>query len=280
MELIFTAMRAAHLADAAQLSRAAGWPHRIEDWALVHEISNGVVALADNKLVATALATSFGPVAMANLIVVDSSLRSRGLGRDITLRAIATIDSACWQLVATQDGLPLYEKLGFRPLGEIAQHQGEIGDLSPTGPAIWGSVEDLPAIIELDSKALQMNRHSLFQALSSQARFAVIRGSDSSGVCGFAAVREFGRGRVVGPVVASNLDDARSLVSMALAAYPGEHLRVDTETSSGLGPWLTQWGLPRIAGGLLMQEGELSLSSDSSAAATPQRFALASQALG
>ena len=279
MELTFAAMRASHLADAAQLSRAAGWPHRTEDWALVHGISNGVVALADNKLVATALATSFGPVAMANLIIVDSALRSRGLGREITERAMAKIDAACWQLVATRDGLPLYEKLGYRPLGEIAQHQGEASDLSPIGPASWGSATDLAAIIELDSAALRMNRHNLFQALSSQARFAVIRSPDNA-VSGFAALREFGRGRVVGPVVAGNLDDAKSLVLLALAEYPGELLRVDTETCSGLGPWLSQLGLAKIASGILMQAGELPVPPDASAASLPRRFALASQALG
>jgi predicted N-acetyltransferase YhbS len=279
MDLTFAAMQASHLPDAAQLSRAAGWPHRTEDWALVHGISNGVVALADNKLVATALATSFGPVAMANLIIVDSSLRSRGLGREITQRAMATLDSACWQLVATQNGLPLYEKLGFRPLGEIAQHQGEISELSPIGPAIWGSAEDLPAIIELDYQALQMNRHRLFHALSSQARFAVIRGADSA-VSGFAVLREFGRGRVIGPVVASNLDEAKSLLSLALAEHPGELLRVDTETSTGLGAWLTQSGLAKIASGVLMQAGGLSVPCDAPADSLPRRFALTSQALG
>ena len=113
-----------HMDAALRLSRAAGWPHRATDWALVAGLSRGIVALEAGEVVATALATPFGPVAMANMIIVDERLRGRGLGRQVMEHALALAEPQEWRLVATQSGLPLYRKLGFVECGLVHQHQG------------------------------------------------------------------------------------------------------------------------------------------------------------
>jgi GNAT superfamily N-acetyltransferase len=274
LTLTFTPMQPQHLPGAMRMSTDIGWPFRIEDWAFVLEISKGFVALDDDRVVAAALATPFGSVAMANLIIVDASMRGHGLGRKIIEQAMATIDSATWQLVATQDGLALYEKLGFRTIGEISQHQGLVSDIDPIGDAVWGTCDDLPAIKALDSAALNMDRKNLYDALSKRARFAVLR--NPTGITGFAIIREFGRGRVIGPVIARSADEAKSLTSLIMSEHTGQFLRVDTDTHKGLGPWLAQYGLPKTGSGLTMQKGE-----PVSPQTAPQKiFALASQALG
>ena len=43
--MTFRPFGAEHLDAALRLSRAAGWPHRREDWALIAGLSKGVVAL-------------------------------------------------------------------------------------------------------------------------------------------------------------------------------------------------------------------------------------------
>ncbi|MCP5036538.1 MAG: GNAT family N-acetyltransferase, partial [Rhodobacteraceae bacterium] len=110
--LTFETLNDEHLSCAMRMSADVSWPHRLEDWAFVAGISNGVVAMKGDRVVATALATPFAPVGMVNLIIVDAAMRGRGLGRDIIFRAMETIAPDAWRLVATQDGLPLYEKLG------------------------------------------------------------------------------------------------------------------------------------------------------------------------
>lgn len=274
MALTFMPLRPSHLAQAAQLSAAAGWPHRIEDWQLVLSISKGFAALAEKKLVATALATPFGSVGMANLIIVDASMRGRGVGRKIMQRAMETIAPATWQLVATPDGLPLYEKLGFSITGAISQHQGMVSSVASIGDAVWAGPEDLPAIIRMDSMTLQMDRTTLYKALSSRARFAVLRGT--SGITGFAMVHAFGSGKVIGPVIARGVNEAKSLIALIMCEHTDQFLRVDTATDSGLGPWLTQFGLIKTGSGQVMRTGETIATPGTS----PRYFALASQALG
>ena len=41
-ETSFEPFRPEHVEAAAALSRAAGWPHRKEDWALISRLSDGI----------------------------------------------------------------------------------------------------------------------------------------------------------------------------------------------------------------------------------------------
>ncbi len=272
--LTFDTLKEEHLSGALRMSADVSWPHRLEDWAFVAGISSGVAAMEGDRVVATALATPFAPVGMVNLIIVDAALRGRGLGRDIMCRAMESIAADAWRLVATQDGLPLYEKLGFHVTGEILQHQGLVSAITSTGSAEWATADDLAAMLALDTITTGMNRQTLYAALANEARFTVLRGD--TGITGFAAVRDFGRGEVAGPVIARTLDDAQSLLSVIMAERTGQFLRVDTSAEAGLGPWLAERGLPHVSGGLLMQKGELPESPFRSHTI----FALASQALG
>ena len=272
--LIFETLNDEHLSGALRMSSDVGWPHRKEDWAFVLSISNGVVATDGDRVVATALATLFPPVGMVNMIIVDAAFRGCGLGRDVMCRAMGKIAPDVWRLVSTKDGLPLYEKAGFHVTGEILQHQGLVKPISPVGSAEWATADNVRAMAALDAATTGMDRHMLYAALSDKARFAVLH--NETGITGFAAVRDFGRGEVAGPVIAHNQEDAQSLLSLIMAERTGQLLRVDTSIETGLGPWLAAHGLPHVGGGLQMQKGELPQSPS----CVHTVFALTSQALG
>ena len=274
MSLTFAAMQPEHLPGAVRLSADAGWPHREEDWRLVLDISHGFVALQEGEVVATALATPFGNAAMVNMVIVDASLRRKGIARAMMERVMAVADPASWHLIATDAGLPLYEAFGFSRTGKIVRYQGNVADVRSSGDACWGSSSDLAAVIRLDKAASGMDRAAMYSALSKVARIAVLRRSD--GIVGHAFVRDFGRGRVVGPVVASSVGAAQSLISFIMSEDAGALLRVDTGVHTGLGAWLERNGLSAdAAGGIVMQAGTV--------ASGPTRpvsvFALAAQAL-
>lgn len=257
-----------HLDGALRLSRAAGWPHRREDWALAASISLGVAATEGGEVVATALATPYGPVAMANMIIVDSRARGRGLGRQVMERAMALVQPAAWRLVATEAGLPLYEKLGFVPRGEVRQHQGGVASFAPPARVRWAEAADLPGIAAMDRAASGADRSALLAVLAALGRVAVIEGA------GYAVLRDFGRGAVAGPVVARDCAAARDLLAFLFAGRTGAFLRVDIPGASGLALWLEAAGLACVDIGVAMQRGE---------SAAPEEFtcfALAAQALG
>ena len=89
-------------------------------------------------------------------------------------------------------------------------------------------------------------------------------------------LRAFGRGMIIGPVVASSEDEAIALVAAAAkAALPGV-LRVDIPANAeGLAAWLTAAGLPAIDTVTVMLRGNWPATWQGL-----QRFGLALQAWG
>ncbi|MCB8840355.1 GNAT family N-acetyltransferase [Aurantimonas sp. VKM B-3413] len=266
-----------HLESAVALSRNEGWPHRAEDWALVAEISKAFVAAEGGRVVGTAFCTPFGSdLAMLDMIIVDGAMRGRGLGRRLVERVMAEAGDRSLRLVATEAGLPLYAKLGFVEDEQILQHQGEAAAvLRPQGVTEVAS-DDWPAIVELDRTAFGGDRTLLFEHLQAVGEAVVMRG-EAGRIAGFAICRPFGRGFVVGPVVAPDAEAAKRLIAAYLHRHAGSFVRVDVPASSGLAPWLAENGLAHVGGGMKMAS-PVPRSAPSSNVV--QTFALASQALG
>jgi len=95
--LTFASFGPEHLDEACGLSHQGGWSHRREDWALALRLSRGVVAFEDDLVVGAALATPFGTVAAATMIIVDGAMRGRGLGRRLMDEAMAWVDPVEWR---------------------------------------------------------------------------------------------------------------------------------------------------------------------------------------
>ncbi|OLP55707.1 GNAT family N-acetyltransferase [Rhizobium rhizosphaerae] len=265
-----------HLDGAVVLSRAEGWPHRREDWMMMLQLSLGaVVTDTDGRVAGTILVTPFGTdFATINMVIVDKSLRGLGLGRKLMERAFQLAQGRPLRLVATKEGLPLYEKLGFVATGTIRQHQGAVEAVAAPDGVEEMQPGDADAIRALDRQAQQADRCALIDTLIERGRIAVIRKGGT--VEAFAAIRAFGRGEVIGPVVAPDVETARRLIAHFAASRTGAFLRVDTGSDTGLAPWLEEIGLAHVGGGVTMRRP---LTQD---AGTGQAtiFALASQALG
>lgn len=263
-----------HLEGALALSQQAQWPHRIEDWAMGLALSKGVAAVYQGRVLGTAMATLYGDdVATINMVIVDETMRGLGIGKRLMDFALNEARGRECRLVATQDGLPLYEKLGFRETHRIVQHQGQVSSIQQSEGVEWASTQDLTECLSLDRAACGMDRDNLLGYLAEHGRLAVIRREGR--IFGFGAIRNFGRGEVAGPVVAENADDAKMLLSFLFAGKNGHFLRVDTSEQTGFAPWLTELGLSHVGGGIAMVRDAKPREN-----AKFQTFALASQALG
>ena len=265
-----------HLEGAHLLSQQAGWPHRLEDWRTALALSSGLAAVSSqgNHVVGTALVTPYGSdAATINMVIVEEASRGRGLGRKLMDAALALAGNRALRLVATEDGVPLYQKLGFGKTGAIARHQGFVRSVAASAGVRAARPADLPGIIELDRIAYGADRADLISHFAGIGSFAVLERAGR--LAGFSTLRPFGRGDVIGPVVASDADDAKALIANFLAPRGGAFIRLDTDVATGLGPWLAAQGLDHVDGGVVMRRPAL-------AASAPHftTFALANQALG
>ena len=175
--------------------------------------------------------------------------------------------------MATQAGLPLYKKHGFEACGEVRQHQGIARAASADLPEAWARAADVQALVALDRAATEMERGWLIEALLQNGRVLIHR--EGGKVVAFAAARRFGRGDLVGPIVARTATEARVMLSTLLAVSAGRFLRVDTIGDTGLGSFLCEHGLVAVGGGTAMRRGRPHLTRGSH-----HCFALAAQALG
>lgn len=267
-------MEPRHLDEAVALSRAAGWPHRTADWALLLELGSGFVALEGGRVVGTAIHWPFGAAAGAvGMVIVDDGLRGRGLGRRLMETAMAAGTGRRLRLVATEAGLPLYRKLGFHQTGMIHQHQGVASAAPAAGAARIMDRPEPEALARIDAVATGADRSAMLRALGRVGRVAVIEAGGA--VAGYSVLREFGRGHVIGPVIARDVAEAAALIGVWLADLQGAFVRVDVPEEAGLAGLLGECGLARAGGGIAM----------STAGREPSpgpflRFALANQALG
>jgi len=117
-----------------------------------------------------------------------------------------------------------------------------------------------------------MERTAIVTQLLDVAECVVLeRGSEA---IGFSAVRRFGRGHAVGPVVAPDGGRAKALIAHWSQACAGAFVRVDVTGASGLGAWLPQLGLAEAGTCVAMARNGLP-----SLDAAIQQFAVVNQAL-
>lgn len=262
------------------LSQQARWPHRLEDWQQAWALGAGVVAVANGEVVGTALSWPWGEKrATLGLVIVDERHRGQGIARAMMQTLIAPLADHQLHLVATEQGKPLYQQLGFIEQGRLAQHQcrelpARHAEPLPEGVTLRpASLRDLSTLAELDFAACGMRRQPLLETLLSAGQALVL---DRQGiVVGFAVRRRFGHGNMIGPVVAPDLASAVALTDALCQPCTGQFVRIDTPQASGLSPWLAERGLPSIDTPAIMVRGTPHRPDP----AAVQTFALVSQAL-
>lgn len=267
-----------HLPQALSLSQALQWPYRLEDWAFALALGNGTAVEVGGRLVGTALWWPYGDShASAGMIIVAPWAQRRGIGRMLMDELLGQAGGRTIILNSTLEGRSLYAQLGFAAYGAIHQHQAVLAT-RPGAEAVGCTVRDFraddrAAILSIDRAASGMERANLIDALFPIAAFRLVEREGA--VRAYGCVRPWGRGVVVGPVVAADPEDACALIADLLAPHIGRFVRIDVTAASGLTPWLLGVGLPKVGDVTSMVRGQPLLAEG---AAT--LFALSNQSLG
>ena len=276
-------MTTADLEAAHALSDELRWPHRLADWEQAFRHAEGVVAERDGQTLGTALRFRWGPGhATIGLVIVTPAAQGRRIGARLMGALLEGLGDCQVLLHATLEGRGLYERLGFARTGELRQHQGTalpaplvaLGEgwrLRPAGAS------DGPALRALDAQARGMPRDALIDELVSDAEAAVVL--DHNGEPrGFGLLRRFGRGHVIGPVVAPDADGARAVIAHLSGLNAGRFTRIDIDAASGLAEWVESLGLARVDAPVTMQRG--GKAANDAGPGAPRLYAIVTQAIG
>ncbi len=269
-------MAAADIDAAHALSVGVGWPHRLEDWRFIHGIGHGIVAtdLHDGVNGLGLWCPCGDDVATIGMVIVKPGSQGRGIGRGLMRALIDAAGDRTIRLTATAAGQPLYQSMGFAVTGANTQHQGIVDWHATSVDAAVRQAEDRDwsVMAALDAVATGGDRTRLLQALKAVGTATVLE--RQSRICGYAICRPFGKGHVVGPLLADADADAIALASPHVRAHASRFLRVDTPKADGpFTAFLVASGLASVDRSALMTRGTLIPSKSA------EIYALASQAL-
>ena len=198
---------------AIQLSIEAGWNQTEDDWRLLVELApDGCFGIEiDRELVSTATLFTYGTkLAWVGMVLTRVEFRGRGFARRLLTHALSVADSQGVESVkldATDEGRPLYEKLGFRQeqLTERWERPGGRARAEGALPESSLSQESLA----LDAKAFGVDRSALLQYLETTHRPVTLGKS-------YLMSRPGRLNQYLGPCVAESYKAARTLIEGTL----------------------------------------------------------------
>ena len=238
------------LAACLDLAADRRWPRARRKWSFLLTVGEGF-GLRDHNgtqqqdLAGSVILSRFGPrLAWIGMMLVASRWNRRGLGRLLMRHAMDRARADTIALHSTAEGVPLYEKLGFRVTGPVHTHRGRFAcsraGVGRTRPFTYA---DLDAVRALDAEVTGVDRGEL---LTGYLRFAGhMRVLETDGVItGYAGSWRDGDLVVIGPVLAADLSDAADLIAAVASTVDGD-VRLDTEhpalaewaTGHGIAPW-------------------------------------------
>jgi predicted N-acetyltransferase YhbS len=210
-------MVAADVARAADVVRRHDFGEREQffAWAVGQPTIRGFVAVEDGgEIVGTGVASAHGSAGWVGVIFVAPHRRGSGLGSRITRTVIDELElRGCRSqvLIASPQGRPIYERLGFVELARQVRYSGD-GLPEPGEPpeSIRPYTErDLDDVLALDRAATGEDRSAVLRTLLATENAWVTRGPDDRPAGYF--LRPPWRG---GAVIAEDPEDAVRLLEL------------------------------------------------------------------
>jgi len=245
-----------------RLKATVGWNQTEADWRrLIAAAPEGCfIAELEGRPVGTASNCVFGQVGWTGMVLVDESVRRRGIGTRLMKHSLTYLDTngaRTARLDATPAGRPLYEKLGFQVEYGLVRMEG----ISPGGsrnPRVEPLKEaDFESTFALDRCVKGTDRGWLLRRLhEEQPETAWVYRADGE-IRGYAMSRPGTRAVLVGPALALEAEAGRALLETALAHHAGEAVYLDIPTDNAEAMWWAKSRRLSVQRGLArMRRGE------------------------
>ncbi len=250
---ILRPMELSDIGSAMKLLNTEGWNQTEKEWKLLIENPENVcmVAESDNKVIGTTTAINYSnQVAWIGMVLVDKEYRGQGVSTSLLTNIFKRLESCkSVKLDATPEGQQVYKKFDFKDEYIIAR----MANLSMKSLSSDDDNDKLPEpiqlkhiqkIIALDEFVFGANRTRLIEALVREYPDKAWLLKRNNRITGFALGREGNKYHQIGPVVASNTNDAKILITKALKKLGNQPIIVDVLCDKeDLFNWLNSIGL-------------------------------------
>jgi len=228
----YRTMNSADIADGLKLCRKAKWNQLESDWQIFLRHSPGacMVAIFEDQIVGTITTIRYGhSFSWIGMVLVDPDFRRKGIGQQLLQEALQLLQAEeTVKLDATPAGREVYLELNFvdeYPLTRMNRMLTE--DIFHPTSARAILKEDLPGLIEFDSKIFGADRSSLMQWMWEKAPGFAFMIEEGDEIKGYAMGRYGYDFMHIGPVIAQNIDTAQNLLIAALNKCAGSPVIID-----------------------------------------------------
>lgn len=285
MQIEVRLLRESDIPAALRLKELAQWNQTESDWRrlLRLEPSGCFCATVDDEVVGTTTTTTYGhELAWIGMVLVDPVQRRFGIGTklmDVAMEYLSKTGVATIKLDATPAGRPLYEKLGFKEESIIERWVGVAGTGGPVGLILETGTETATRrdALALDRDAFCADRSKLFEMLIDDCHVTplVARGVDGW-LTGYGLARPGTAAVYVGPLLATNVEAATTVLDGLVGQLPGERVYIDLNTGFESGREVL------AARGFVKQRDliRMSYGKESKAGSSPAIFAIAGPEVG
>lgn len=233
--IVVKELKEADIPGAMRLKSAENWNQTTEDWRMLLSLDPTLCLGAFNgdRVVGTVTATNYNnEIAWIGMMLVDQDFRGLGLGRRLLTTVIEKLsDCRSIKLDATDKGLPLYQKLGFREEQFIDRMvtPGMASALRIAGDPLIKPLtqENLPEAAVLDREAFGADRLRLFAELLKSHRDKAWYIEREGRLSGCVFGRTGSNYTQLGPLSAESMEDAKVLILGALKNYVGKPVVLD-----------------------------------------------------
>ncbi|MGD6892054.1 GNAT family N-acetyltransferase [Bacillus mobilis] len=235
-ELAFSVerLREEKIENIVSLSSYIGWDYNREEIETIFD--SGIVYGVWNKrkeLISSAAIILYGEKsASIGMVIVHPDYKGRGIGKAITNACMKSVSvQTPIMLIATDEGKPLYEKLGFKVVSYVSKYicnSYNVNDYCIGNQDNIMNYEevDLEEIIKIDEYAFGTNREVFLKKRIIQSEQCIVVKGNKQNVLGYGLSIQTPENKIIGPVVAKNDETAMRIVHHLARNHNGK-LRID-----------------------------------------------------
>jgi len=219
------------------LSQSVGWDYDRDEIRTV--MSSGKIIGHKNEfghLVSSAAIIPYDThLASIGMVIVHKKFRGRSLGKETTQACIDLVpEKSSIMLIATPEGKPLYEKMGFKEVGYVQKFI--CNNYIPSNRLLLEGIKaevfkqgDFEKVVELDTDAYGDSRRKFLVNRIRQSHQSLVLRDENGRVLGYGISILGPENLVLGPIVAPNNNAATFLINQLAINHHG-NLRIDTST--------------------------------------------------
>lgn len=234
LEIRVERLREEKIGNIVSLSSYIGWDYNREEIETIFNagIVYGVWNEREELIASAAIILYEETLVSIGMVIVHPDYKGRGIGKAIMNSCMNSVSARTpIMLIATDEGKPLYEKLGFRAVSYVSKYicnsYNANHKCAEDEEYMMGYKEgDLEGIIKIDEGAFGTSRNQFLKQRIMQSDQCVVVKDTKENVVGNGISIQTPENKIIGPVVAKNDTMAMRIIHDLAREHDG-NLRMD-----------------------------------------------------